>query len=101
VPSPREEVIWVQEAAVTAEVTHAATMDVVEASAQEAAMAQKSIVALVKEAEDQTALAEMEARKRVSRMEAESSAALASACGEVEVFTRGIALLEGELTEAR
>jgi hypothetical protein len=48
-----------------------------------------------------TALAKREAREMVSRMEEENVIALASAHGEVEVFARRIALLKGELSEAR
>jgi hypothetical protein len=49
---------------------------------------------------DRATLAEREAHKRVSRVEAESATALAFAHGEAEGFTRRIALLEGELAEA-
>jgi hypothetical protein len=51
--------------------------------------------------EDQATLVKREAQKRVSRMEVESTVALASACGEAKDLTRRIALLEGELAEAR
>jgi hypothetical protein len=56
--------------------------------------------AFIREAEEQAALAERQARERVLRMEVESVAVLASARGEAEGFTRRIALLEGELMEA-
>jgi hypothetical protein len=36
----------------------------------------------------------------VSKVEAESVAALASTCGEIEGFTQRVSLLEGELTDA-
>jgi hypothetical protein len=46
------------------------------------------------------ALPEREARERVSRLEAESIAELASTREEAEGFARRIVLLEGELAEA-
>jgi hypothetical protein len=49
--------------------------------------------------EDRAALAKMEARERVSRVEAESTTVLASTRGEAEGFTQIIALLEGELVK--
>jgi hypothetical protein len=64
-------------------------------------MAQESTTAVVRDVEDRATLAEMEARARVLRVEAESAAALASAPGEEEGFTQRIALLEGELAEPR
>jgi hypothetical protein len=74
---------------------------VVEASAREAALAQESIVAVVRDAEDWASLSKREARERVLRVEAESTTALASAHGEVEDLAQRVALLEGELAEAR
>jgi hypothetical protein len=47
-------------------------------------MAWDSVATLVKDAEDWAALAEKEAHKRVSRVEVEITAALASACEDVE-----------------
>jgi hypothetical protein len=62
-------------------------------------MAQESATPLVREVEDQATLAEREAQERVSTMEVESAAVLASARGEVEGFAQRISLLEGELAE--
>jgi hypothetical protein len=70
-------------------------------STQEAAAAWGSTVIHVKDAEDQAGLMEREARERVSRVEAENTAALASAHEDAEGLVRKIALLEGELVEAR
>jgi hypothetical protein len=80
-PMPQEEVTQAGLA------THVMTVCATEASAQEVTAVWQSTVALVKDAEDQAALAE-------------STTALASACGKVEGFARRIALLEVELTEA-
>jgi hypothetical protein len=44
-------------------------------------------------AEDQAALVKREGRERVSRVEVESTTALASSCGKAEGFARRIALL--------
>jgi hypothetical protein len=62
-------------------------------------MAWESIVAFVKEIEDQASLSKMEARERVLRMEVESATVLASAREEAEGFAWSISLLEGELAE--
>jgi hypothetical protein len=56
---------------------------------------------LIDEAEAQANLAEKEAQERVSKVEAESVASLASCCGEADGFARRVALLEGELTVGR
>jgi hypothetical protein len=101
VDGPQEEVIWAREAATTVEVTHVAAVHAVEAFARDAAAASESTADLAIEAEVQAALAEREAQERVLRMEADSATALTSAQGEAEMFTQRIALLEGELTEAR
>jgi hypothetical protein len=87
---PWAEVIWVQEAA-----------NVTTVCATEAAVTLESVMTFIREAKAWATLAEREAQKRVSRMEAESVAALASAHGEAEGFAWRIALMEGELTEAR
>jgi hypothetical protein len=50
---------------------------------------------------DWASLAAREARERVSKVEAESTMALASAHEEAEGLVRRIALLEGGLVEAR
>jgi hypothetical protein len=52
------------------------------------------------DAEDRATLVEREALERVLRLEAESTAVLASAHEEAEGFTQKIALLEGGLAEA-
>jgi hypothetical protein len=56
----------------------------VETSAQEAATSRESAMTLVKDAKDQTTLDEREAWERVSRVEVESAAALASPRDEAE-----------------
>jgi hypothetical protein len=48
---------------------------------------------------DWAALAEREARERVSWVNAKSTTGMASARGEVDDFARRIALLKGELAE--
>jgi hypothetical protein len=55
----------------------------------------------VKDVEDRAALAEREARERVSIMEVDNAMALASAREDVEVLVWKIALLQGELAEER
>jgi hypothetical protein len=55
---------------------------------------------LVRDAEDRATLAKMEAWERVSRVELESAATLASARNEGESLVQRIALLKGELAEA-
>jgi hypothetical protein len=51
--------------------------------------------------EDWATLAEREAQERVSRVETENAVVLASACEDAEGLVRKVALLEGELAEAR
>jgi hypothetical protein len=63
--------------------------------------AARAAVVCAATASTQATLAEREAQKRVSRMEAKRVAALASARGEAEGFTRRIPLLEGELADMR
>jgi hypothetical protein len=58
-----------------------------------------SVVTLVKDAEDHTALAEKEAQKRVLRVEVESATVLASAREEAEGLVWKITFLEGELVD--
>jgi hypothetical protein len=77
-------------------VVHAA-----EASAKEATIAWESATTFIKEVEDWAAIAEREAWERVSRIEVESAAMLATTHGEAEGLAQRIALLEGELVEAR
>jgi hypothetical protein len=90
----------VREAATVAEAPHIMMKLVVETSAKEAAIARESIVTLVTGAKDHACLSEWEARDRMSRVEAESAAVLASTREEAESNVRRVALLEGELPEA-
>jgi hypothetical protein len=94
-------VIRAQEAAATLETARATAVHAAEASAKEAAAVWESTAAFIKEVEDRATLPAREAWERVSRMEAESIATLASAHGEAEGLAQRIALLEGELKEAR
>jgi F0F1-type ATP synthase membrane subunit b/b' len=57
-------------------------------------------VVRIKDAEDQATQVEREAQERVSRMEEENAAALASTREDIEGHVRKVALLEGELAEA-
>jgi hypothetical protein len=91
--------VW--QASLTAEVACAAVACAVEASAQEATMAQEGATVFVQKAKAQAILARREAWERVSKVEAESAAALASTSREAEGFARRVALLEGELADAR
>jgi hypothetical protein len=95
------EVTWAREAAAAAEAARVAAVLVVETSAQEATVARDITATIVRDAEDQTAHVETEAQERVSRVEVQSAAALASAREDAEDLARKIALLEGELVEAR
>jgi hypothetical protein len=101
VPTLKEEVIRAWEATVAVEPAHAATVGTAEASAQEAVAIWDNAVTLIRVAEDWAALAEREARERVSRVEAESATTLASSRGEVEDLAWWIALFEGGLAEVR
>jgi hypothetical protein len=83
-PTLQEEVIRVWETACSIVVRAA------EASTQEVVAMWESGAALVKDAEDRAALAEREARERVSRVEVESTVALGSARREAEVSPRGL-----------
>jgi hypothetical protein len=56
---------------------------------------------LVKDVEDRATLVEREAQERLSRAEVESTVVLASAHEEPEGHVQKVALLEGELAEAR
>jgi hypothetical protein len=60
----------------------------------------ESVTTLVRDVEDRTTLAEMEARERVSRVEMESATMLTFAHEEAKGLARRIALLEGELAES-
>jgi hypothetical protein len=55
----------------------------------------------VEEVEARATLAEREAWERVSKVEVEGAASLAFARGEAEWFARWVALLKGELADAR
>jgi hypothetical protein len=101
VPTLKEEVIRAWEATVAVEPAHAAMVGTAEASAQEAVAIWDNAVTLIRVAEDWAALAEREARERVSRFEVESAVVLASVRDEAEGFTQRIALLEDELAEVR
>jgi hypothetical protein len=87
------------ESTTAVEATKAVAVLATEISTQEAAATRDSDVAWVKDAEDCAALIEREARERVSRVEEESTAVLASAHEETESLVRKVALLEGELAE--
>jgi predicted nucleic acid-binding Zn-ribbon protein len=93
-------VIRAWEVTVAAKAAHVTMVCAVEASAQEAVVVWESVVALIRNAEDQAALAEREARERVLRVKAKSAAALASTREEAEGLIQRIALLEGELVES-
>jgi hypothetical protein len=58
-------------------------------------------VTLIRDVEDQAVLAERLAQERVSRLEVESAAVLASAHEEAKCFAGRIAFLEGKLAEVR
>jgi hypothetical protein len=88
-------------AVIAVEAAHAAVVHAAEASTQEATVAWESTVALVRNAEYWADLVEREAWERVSRFEAKSITTLASTHREAEGFARRIALLKGELAEAR
>jgi hypothetical protein len=92
-PLLRAEVIWAREA------TRFAVTLVVETSAQEAVATWDSATARVKDTEDRAALTERETQERVLRVEAESTAVLASALDETEGLVWKITLLEGELAK--
>jgi hypothetical protein len=83
------------------EVTRVTAILAAETFAQEAATAQDSTTILFKDAEDWAAPTKREAHERVSRVEAENATALASACEDAEGLAQKVALLEGELAEAR
>jgi hypothetical protein len=91
----------VREAATVAEATHVAVVLATETSAQEATMTQDSAAIHVKDAENQAALKERVAWERVSRVKAENATVLASSHGDAEGLVQKIALLEGQLAEAR
>jgi hypothetical protein len=58
---PQEEVTWAWEVAIAAEAAHVEAMHVVEAFAHEVAAAWESVTSVVRDEEDQSALAEREA----------------------------------------
>jgi hypothetical protein len=95
------EVTRVWEVATTAEAARITPVLATETSTQEVTAELDSVATLVKDVEDRTALAEREAQERVSRVAAESTAALASGHEDVEGLAQKIALPEGELAEVR
>jgi hypothetical protein len=99
--TPQEEVTRAWEATVVVKVVRVEAVRDAEASAQEVAVTWESIATVVRDAEDRAALAEREARERVSRVEAESATTLASSRGEVEDLAWWIALFEDGLAEVR
>jgi hypothetical protein len=72
-----------------------------ETSAQGATTTWDSAIVHIRGVEDWAALAEREAQERVSRVETENVVVLASAREDAEGLVRKVALLEGELAEAR
>jgi hypothetical protein len=95
------EVTRAREAATATEAAHVAAVLAAETSTQEAAVARDITSFCVKDAEDQAILAEGEALERVSRVEAENTAALGSAHEEVKGLVQKIILLKGELAAER
>jgi hypothetical protein len=95
------EVTRVWEVATTAEAARITPVLATETSTQEVTAELDIVATLVKDVEDRTALAEREAQERVSRVAAESTAALASGHEDAEGLAQKIALLEGELAEVR
>jgi hypothetical protein len=93
------EVTQAREVAATVEATHVTAVLAAETSAQESTAAWDSTALHVKDAEDQAALIQREARERVSRMEVENSTMLASAREDAEGLALKIALLEAEHAE--
>jgi hypothetical protein len=81
-PTSQKVVTQAWEGIIVVEVAHAVAVFAAEASTQEAAMAWESTAALVRDVEAQAALAGRKAWERVSRVEVESTAMLASARGE-------------------
>jgi hypothetical protein len=98
-PALWAEVTRAREAAVAAEAVGVAVVLAAKTSAQEVAVTRDSVVTRVKDAEDQAALTEREARERVSSVEVVSTRVLASAHEEIEGLVWKIVLLEGELAE--
>jgi hypothetical protein len=88
-------------AATAAESTHVTAVLAAESSAQEAAMVWDSAVVCVKDIEDRVTLAEREACEKVLRVETENTMMLAFAHEDAEGLVWKIALLRGELAEAR
>jgi hypothetical protein len=80
-------------------VAHAAAVLATKASIREAIAAHDGATLHIREMEDRVTVAEWEASERESRVEAEHSAALASAHADTEGLAQRITLLEGELVE--
>jgi hypothetical protein len=89
------------EAITAAEAAHAAAMLAAEISTWEATAARGRANLCIKDAEDQATLVKRDALERVSRVEAENSAALSYARADAKGLVRKIALLEDELVEER
>jgi hypothetical protein len=94
-------VIQARGAIATAEADHATAVLATKTSAHEAIAARDDATLRIKDAEDRAALAEREALERVSRVEVENFAALASIREDAEGFAWKIALLEDELVRER
>jgi hypothetical protein len=90
---------WGAIAAVEAD--HATTVLATKTFAHEVVAVRDDATLRIKDAEDRAALAEREALERVSRVEVENFAPLASICEDVEGFARKITLLEDELVRER
>jgi hypothetical protein len=73
------EVTRAREATAAVEVTRVTVVLATETSAQETTVAQDITIVHIKDAEDPAALTEREARERVSRVEMENAATVASA----------------------
>jgi hypothetical protein len=89
------------EAVATAKAARATVVLTAEASAWEATAAWDGATLCIKDARDRATLLEREVLERLSRVEAENSAALASARDDAEGLVQKIALLESELAEER
>jgi hypothetical protein len=96
-----EEVTRVQLAAATTEVTSVVVVLAAETSAKEVVVLRDINALCVEDAEGRAALAEKEELKRVSRVDVETAAMLASTHEDAAAFTQKIALLEGEIASER
>jgi hypothetical protein len=94
VPELQAEVTQALEATATAEAVHVMAVLATNTSAQEATAAWDSTAILVKDAEDQTTLAERGAWERVLRVEVENLMTSASAHEDAKGLVRKVTLLE-------